>query len=115
MHVRRLKTGYFVLEGLNSAASVYYFYYFYFYMEQSVRLRQQGEPLLGGAEWGHLRAFAWGGGRFAQRFGYFTALKIGSAVMAAAIGGRLAIAVGAGRNLGHGGRGRRHVFYLAHP
>ena len=38
MHLRRHKTGYFVLEGLNSAATVYYFYYFYFYMEQSVRL-----------------------------------------------------------------------------
>jgi predicted MFS family arabinose efflux permease len=29
--------------------------------------------------------FAWGGGRFAQRFGYFTALKIGFGVMAGAL------------------------------
>ena len=30
---RRLKTGCFVLEGLNSFATVYYFYYFYFFMQ----------------------------------------------------------------------------------
>ena len=30
---RRLKTGCFILEGLNSFGTVYYFYYFYFLMQ----------------------------------------------------------------------------------
>ena len=33
MFSRRLKAGYFTLEGLNSFATVYYFYYFYFFMQ----------------------------------------------------------------------------------
>jgi len=32
---RRLKIGYFVLEGLNSFATVYYFYYLYFFMQKA--------------------------------------------------------------------------------
>ena len=34
MYSRRSKTGYFVPEGLNSAATVYFLYYVYFYMEK---------------------------------------------------------------------------------
>lgn len=34
MFSRRLKTGYFILEGLNSFATTIYFYYFYFYMQK---------------------------------------------------------------------------------
>ena len=33
MFSRRLKSGYFILEGLNSFATVDYFYYFYFFMQ----------------------------------------------------------------------------------
>ena len=60
MHVRRLKTGYFILEGLNSAASVYFFYYFYFYMEQRFGFDNKANLCLA-AKWGHLRAFRLGG------------------------------------------------------
>jgi hypothetical protein len=111
MYSRRFKTGYFVLEGLNSAATVYYLYYFYFYMERVFGFGNKANLCLAALNGGTYALLAWGAGRFAQRFGYFTALKIGFGVMA----GALATGVCVGPNLGHGGRGRRHVFYLAHP
>jgi len=86
MFSRRLKTGYFVLEGLNSAATVYYLYYFYFYMEKVFGFDNKANLCLAALSGGTYALFAWGGGRFAQRFGYFTALKIGYGVMAGALG-----------------------------
>ena len=85
MYSRRLKTGYFVLEGLNSAATVYYLYYFYFYMEKVFGFGNKANLCLAALNGGTYALFAWGGGRFAQRFGYFTALKIGFGVMAGAL------------------------------
>ena len=35
MSQRQLKTGYFILEGLNSFASVYYQFYLYFFMQMA--------------------------------------------------------------------------------
>ena len=72
MYSRRLKTGYFVLEGLNSAATVYYFYYFYFYMEKVFGFGNKANLCLAMLNGGTYAVFAWGGGKFAQRFGYFT-------------------------------------------
>ena len=77
MYSRRLKTGYFVLEGLNSAATVFYLYYFYFYMQRTFSFGNKANLCLAALSGGTYALFAWGGGRFAQRFGYFTALKIG--------------------------------------
>ena len=114
MYSRRLKTGYFVLEGLNSAATVFYLYYFYFYMEQVFGFGNKANLCLAALNGGTYALLAWGSGRFAQRFGYFTALKIGFGVMAGA-GRWLAIALCAWANLGHDGRGRRYESYLAHP
>ena len=85
MYSRRLKTGYFVLEGLNSAATVYYLYYFYFYMEKVFGFGNKANLCLAALNGGTYALLAWGGGRFAQRFGYFTALKIGFGVMAGAL------------------------------
>src|SRR5271165_4540575 len=86
MYSRRLKIGYFVLEGLNSAATVYYFYYFYFYMKEVFGFDNKANLCLAVLNGGTCALFAWGGGRFAQRFGYFTALEIGFGVMIAALG-----------------------------
>ncbi len=96
MYSRRLKTGYFVLEGLNSAATVYYLYYFYFYMEKAFGFGNKANLCLAALNGGTYAFFAWVGGRFAQRFGYFTALKIGFAVMAGAlaVGSQLSTAPG---------------------
>src|SRR5208282_6073604 len=85
MYSRRLKTGYFLLEALNSAATVLYFFYFYFYMEKMFGFGNKANLCLAVLNGGMYALFAWGGGRFAQRCGYFTALKIGFGVMAGAL------------------------------
>lgn len=85
MDFRRLKTGYFILEGLNSAASVYYLYYFYFYMEKVFGFGNKANLCLAALNGGTYALLAWGGGRFAQRFGYFSALKLGFGIMAGAL------------------------------
>jgi predicted MFS family arabinose efflux permease len=86
MFSRRLKTGYFILEGLNSFAVVYFFYYLYFYMQKVYGFGNKANLALAAMNGGTYALTAWFGGRFAQRFGYFPALKLGFAVMALALG-----------------------------
>src|SRR5215831_18939018 len=85
MFSRRLKTGYFVLEGLNSFAIVYYFYYFYFFMQKVHGFDNQANLILAALNGATYAACAWWAGRFAQRFGYFLALKVGFLTMIAAL------------------------------
>ncbi len=85
MFSRRLKTGYFILEGLNSFASVYYLYYFYFFMQTTFGFGNKANLLLAALNGAVYAVMAWQGGKFAQRFGYFTALKVGFAIMMAAL------------------------------
>jgi predicted MFS family arabinose efflux permease len=87
MFSRRLKTGYFILEGLNSFATVYYFYYFYFFMQTTFGFGNKANLMLAALNGAVYALMAWQGGRFAQRFGYFTALKVGFAVMMTALAG----------------------------
>ena len=82
---RKLKTGYFVLEGLNSFATVYYFYYFYFYMQQVFGYGNKANLLLAALNGATYAVGAWWGGKFAQRHGYFTALKLGFGLMMGAL------------------------------
>lgn len=91
MFSRRLKTGYFILEGLNSFATVYYFYYFYFFMQTVFGFGNQANLLLAALNGAVYAVMAWQGGNFAQRFGYFTALKVGFSIMmgALAVGSQL--------------------------
>jgi len=91
MFSRRLKTGYFVLEGLNSFATVYYFYYFYFFMQTVYGFGNKANLALAALNGAVYALMAWHGGNFAQRFGYFTALKVGFITMmgALAVGSRL--------------------------
>jgi predicted MFS family arabinose efflux permease len=82
---RKLKTWYFILEGLNSFATVYYCYYLYFYMEKAFGFGNRANLSLAALN-GFICIFAaWWGGKFAQRFGNFTALKLGFFTMAAAL------------------------------
>jgi predicted MFS family arabinose efflux permease len=82
---REFKQGVFVLEGLNSFATTYYFYYFYFFMQKRFGFGDKANLLIA-ASGGLVCMFAaWWGGRFAQRAGYFTALKLGFGIMAAAL------------------------------
>lgn len=85
MFSRRLKQGYFVLEGLNSFATVVYCYYFYFYMHEVFGFGNKANLVLAALNGATYAATAWYGGRFAQRHGHFTALKLGFTVMAAAL------------------------------
>jgi predicted MFS family arabinose efflux permease len=96
MFSRRLKSGYFILEGLNSFATVYYFYYFYFFMQTEFGYGNQANLLLAALNGAVYAIMAWQGGNFAQRFGYFTALKVGFVIMmgALAVGSQLHTASG---------------------
>jgi len=81
----RLKTGVLILEGSNSFATTYYFYYFYFFMQKQFGFGDKANLVLAALN-GLVCAFAaWWGGCFAQRAGYFTALKLGFAVMMVAL------------------------------
>ena len=99
---RRLKTGCFVLEGLNSFATTYYFYYFYFFMQTVFGFGNQANLALAALNGAVYAIMAWQGGKFAQRFGYFTALKVGFVIMMGAL------AVGSQLHSAHG-----HIIVMA--
>jgi len=78
---RNLKGACFALEALNGLATTYYFYYLYFYTEKEFHFNAMQNLLLA-ALLGLVYAFgAFYGGRFAQRFGYLTAIRFGAALM----------------------------------
>ena len=75
-----------MLEGLNSLGTVYYFYYLYFLTQREYGFGN-GANLSLAALNGLVYAFmAWQGGRFAQRFGCFAALRLGFSIMMVALG-----------------------------
>lgn len=85
MFSRRLKNGYFFIEGLNSLATVFFFYYFYYFMQKQFGFDNRANlalAALNGATYAVCSFFA---GKFAQRFGYFRALKVGLFLMALAM------------------------------
>ena len=85
MYSRRLKTGFFLLEGLNSFATTYYFYYVYFFTHHKFGFDNQANLMLAAIAGLIYVPAAIFGGRFAQRAGYFTALKLGFAIMIGAL------------------------------
>src|SRR4029079_12545041 len=85
MTARQFKTGYFLLEGLNSFATSFYFYYLFFLMQRQFGFGNV-ENLSLAALNGLIYTFtAWFAGRFGQRFGYFRALGLGFSIMALAL------------------------------
>ena len=82
---RRFKPGYFILEGMNSFAVVYYCYYFYFYMQKVFGFGTKANLALAALSGAIYTVFSWVGGKFAQRFGGFTALKLGFGLMIGAL------------------------------
>jgi MFS family permease len=81
----RLKSGVFALSGSNSLATTYFFYYLYFYTQDQFgfsQLQNFGLAALLGAVYAVSAFFA---GRFAQRAGYFAALRLGLAIMVVAL------------------------------
>jgi predicted MFS family arabinose efflux permease len=85
MFSRQLKVGYFTLEGLNSFATVFYFYYLYFFMQKVYGFDNKSNLMLAALNGATYALTAWFAGRFAQRYGYFTALKTGFTIMVAAL------------------------------
>ncbi len=96
MFSRRLKTGYFVLEGLNSFATVYYFYYFYFFMQKQFGFGNKANLLLAALNGATYALCCFFAGKIAQR-GYFRALKVGFATMACAMVLGLLVTTAAGQ------------------
>jgi predicted MFS family arabinose efflux permease len=85
MRDARFKSGILILEGLNSLSTTYYFYYFYFFMQKEFGFGDKANLVLAALS-GLVCAFAaWWGGRFAERTGYFTALKLGFSIMMVAL------------------------------
>lgn len=75
----------YTIEGLNSFAGVLYFSYLYFYFRDTFGFSDRQNLLLASLI-GLVYVFAsWQAGRFAQRCGYFTALKVGFGIMAAGL------------------------------
>ncbi len=86
MATRRLKPWFFVLEGLNSFAVVYFLNYLFFLL-RDVHGFGNRENLSVCAVHGLMYMLAsWQAGRFAQRFGYFTALNTGLGLMLVCLG-----------------------------
>ena len=82
MRPRQLKFGYFTLEAVNSFAGTFYLFYLVFLTRDEFGFTTRDNLLLTAVH-GFVYVFAsWQGGRFTQRFGYFTALKLGFAGMA---------------------------------
>jgi MFS family permease len=81
---RNLKSACFALEALNGLATTYFFYYLYFYTQERFQFDAMQNLLLA-ALLGCVYAFgSYFSGRFAQKFGYLTAIRCGAALMIAA-------------------------------
>src|SRR6266850_3985249 len=83
-----LRSGYLLLESLNSCAMSYYGYYIFFYLQKHFGFGNLGNLTFSAVN-GFVYIFsAWYGGKFAQKFGLFRALTVGlSAVIAVLISG----------------------------
>ncbi len=94
-HSRR-KTFYFLLEGLSAFACAYYFNYLFFLLRDRFGFGDRDNLLVGALHGLVYVSTAWYAGRFAQRRGYFTALRLGFGGMAFALvlGGFLPSALG---------------------
>ncbi len=93
---RRFKIACFTIQGTSSFAVSFYFYYLYFLMQHRFGFGDKQNLALA-AVLGLVYVFAsWQAGRFAQRCGYFTALKTGFGIMllALAVGSQLHSATG---------------------
>ena len=93
---RGFKFACFTLEGMGSFAAAFYFYYLYFFMQKRFGFGSEGNLALAGAL-GFIYVFSsWQAGRFAQRRGYFNALKLGFtvAILSLGVGSQLNSAAG---------------------
>jgi predicted MFS family arabinose efflux permease len=94
---RKFRAACYLVEGFNSFATVIYFNYLYFYFRDSFGFNDRQNLQLAAFIGGVYVIASLGAGKFAQRCGYFNALRIGFAVMAAglALGSQLHSVAGA--------------------
>jgi MFS family permease len=85
MFQRKLKVGYFVLAWLNIYATAYYGNYIFFLMKQEFGFGNRENLLMAAVNGGIYIFFAWFAGRFAQKRGYYLALKVGFSIMTVAL------------------------------
>ena len=92
----RFKAVCFAIEGASSFAVSLFFYYLYFLMRDQFRFGNKANLILAAALGLVCAVTAWQAGKFAQRCGYFTALKLGFIIMivALAVGSQLHSATG---------------------
>jgi MFS family permease len=81
----RLKTCVFALAGSNSLATTWFFYYLYFYTRDTFGFSQLQNFELAALLGGVYAVFAYFAGRFAQKAGYFCALRLGLGIMITAL------------------------------
>jgi len=79
---QKIKFCCFTLEGVNSFATVLFFNYLYFFMAQRFGFGDKSNFALAAFLGAAYTVAAWQGGKFAQRYGYFLALKSGFSLMA---------------------------------
>lgn len=82
---RQLKIGYFGLEALNSFGATFFLSYLFFLARDQFHFGNRGNLFLTALHGGVYLVASWQGGKFAQRRGYFTALRFGFLGMAGAI------------------------------
>lgn len=82
---QKIKLSCFTLEGLNSFGTVFYFNYLYFLMRDEFGFGDKRNLTLAASLGLVYTVAAWQTGKFAQRRGYFSALKIGYSIMAVSL------------------------------
>lgn len=96
MYPRNVRIGIFALEGMNAFAMAMYLNYLFFIMRQTFGFDNLENLCLAAFSGFTYMAGSWLGGKFGQRRGYFTALRIGFAVMALALSSGLSVRTVAG-------------------
>lgn len=82
MSSRQLKFGYYSLEAATSFAATFYLNYIFFLTQRGFQFSDRDNLLLTALHGGVYTLSSWLGGKFIQRVGCFTALKLGYAGMA---------------------------------
>jgi predicted MFS family arabinose efflux permease len=82
---QKIRFSCFTLEGLNSFATVLYFNYLYFFMRDAFGFGNKRNLALAAFLGLIYTIAAWQAGKFAQRRGYFFALKLGFTIMAVSL------------------------------
>ena len=81
----RVKTGTYVLEGLNAFSTTLYFNYLFFHTRDQFGFTNLGNLTLAALNGLAYVSVVGMAGRFAQKYGYFRALKVGFLIMAVAL------------------------------